>query len=121
MKICFSSTGIDLESELDLRFGRCYYFLIVNTETEEIKAIENEGGISAHGAGVSAAQQVAKEDVDVVVTGNIGPNAMKILEGSDIKIFRGEADTIKSNLEKYKENRIETINSAKSAHFGLGK
>ncbi|MBW2001843.1 MAG: NifB/NifX family molybdenum-iron cluster-binding protein, partial [Deltaproteobacteria bacterium] len=32
MKIAVSSTGTDLNSEIDPRFGRCAYFIIVNTD-----------------------------------------------------------------------------------------
>ena len=42
MKIAISATGTDLESDISTRFGRCHFFLIVDTKTKEVKAIVNE-------------------------------------------------------------------------------
>ena len=35
MKIAISSTGKDLDCQIDPRFGRCQYFIIVDPETME--------------------------------------------------------------------------------------
>ena len=41
MKIAVSSEGTSLDSQVDIRFGRAKYFLIVDSETMEVKPIEN--------------------------------------------------------------------------------
>ena len=41
MKIAVTSTGRTIDSEVDVRFGRSPYFLIVDTDTMEVEAIEN--------------------------------------------------------------------------------
>ena len=73
MKVCISSTGTDLNAVVDQRFGRCQYFLIVDTETMKIETISNESVLSSGGAGIQAAQIVTKQAVNSVITGNIGP------------------------------------------------
>jgi predicted Fe-Mo cluster-binding NifX family protein len=80
MKIGISSTGKDLDAVVDQRFGRCQYFLIVDSETMKLKAISNESTLASGGAGIQAAQIVTKEGVNSVITGNIGPNAFSILQ-----------------------------------------
>ena len=65
MKVCISSTGKDLDANVDQRFGRCQYFIIVETDTMKTKTISNEGTFSSGGAGIQAAQIVTKEEVDV--------------------------------------------------------
>lgn len=120
MKVCFSSIGKDLGSSLDTRFGRCQHFIVVDTETGDYKVVDNDGQISPHGAGISAAQQVIKENVDVIITGNLGPNSMRLLEGSDIQLLRGKNGTIQSNLESFKDDKLEKITEAGPSHFGLG-
>ncbi len=43
VKIAVSSTGPGLEDLVDPRFGRCRYYLIVDPETLEYEAVENQG------------------------------------------------------------------------------
>jgi hypothetical protein len=51
MKIAVSSYGKDLNSQIDPRFGRCAYFLIVNTDDMSFEAFENKGVSLTGGAG----------------------------------------------------------------------
>ena len=120
MKICVTSTGKDLNAGVDQRFGRCQYFLIVDTETMEVKAISNESALSSGGAGIQAAQIVTKEDVSSVITGNIGPNAFQILQAAGIKVFTGAEGTIKNAIECYKKGTLNETGSANvESHSGL--
>lgn len=75
MKIALSTSGENLESLLDLRFGRCKYFYIYDVENKSGYTIENEGLKANEGAGIVASQQLVDENIDVIITGNLGPNA----------------------------------------------
>jgi len=120
MKICVSSTGKDLNAGVDQRFGRCQYFLIVDTETMNVKTISNESALSSGGAGIQAAQIVTKEGVDTVITGNIGPNAFQILQAAGIKVFTGAEGTIEDAIERYKKGNLRETGSANvENHSGL--
>lgn len=120
MKICVSSTGKDLNAGVDQRFGRCQYFLIVDTETMNVKTISNESALSSGGAGIQAAQIVTKEGVDTVITGNIGPNAFQILQAAGIKVFTGAEGTIEDAIERYKKGNLRETGSANvESHSGL--
>lgn len=93
MKIAISSTGENLESEIDAKFGRCPYFLIVEIEDREIKnvkAIENIAAGQRGGAGITSAEIIAKEKVDAVITANLGPRALSIFGQFEIKIYQGQ-------------------------------
>src|SRR6056297_2622559 len=95
MKIAISSTGKDLEAEVDSRFGRCPYFLFVdmNKENNEIKGfevVENEAQNQAGGAGIIAGELVGNREPDVIITKNMGPRAFQIFEKINIKIYRGK-------------------------------
>ena len=59
MKIAVTSTGNTLDSQVDPRFGRAAYFLVVDTETMEFECISNDAVSAAGGAGISAAKTVA--------------------------------------------------------------
>jgi predicted Fe-Mo cluster-binding NifX family protein len=110
VKICLTSKGKNLDSELDSRFGRCQYFIIYDTETKEYRVIENTGISSAHGAGVTAAQQIEESGADVVITGKLGPNALKILTEAKIKGYSGNGTlTLSKNIQLFKKGKLEEI------------
>ena len=54
MKIGISVKGKNKDSLLDKRFGRCEYFQIHDTDTGEIKVLENEAKLASSGAGIAA-------------------------------------------------------------------
>lgn len=119
MKIVISATGKNDNDLLDMRFGRCTYFQIHDTENKEVKIIENKGQASSGGAGIVAAQQIIDEKVDVIITGNLGPNAFEIIEKAGIKTYKCGNVTISSAIDKYKNGELEEIKIAGSAHHGM--
>lgn len=123
MKIAIAASGKDLDSQADSRFGRCPYFLIVDSETEEFEAIENTAGQAFRGAGISAAQMIVNKGVGAVIAGNFGPNAVNVLSSSGIKIFGGVAGiTVKEALEQYKKGELkETTAATTPAGMGVGR
>ena len=121
MKIGVTSTGKDLDSQVDPRFGRCKYFLIVDTDKMNFEAISNESIMTSGGAGIQAAQMIAKTGVRVVLTGNVGPNAFQTLSAAGVKVVTGVDGTVKEAVEKYKKGELKETDSASvNSHFGMG-
>jgi len=122
MKIAISSTGNNLESELDARFGRCNYFLIVEIEDKKIKdfkAIENTAKAQMGGAGITAGEIVAKQKVDAIITVNLGPRAFSVFEQFNIKIYQGEGK-IKKVVQDFLNGNLRELNNANGPqHEGL--
>lgn len=118
MKIAISASGKNAESLLDKRFGRCEYFQVYDTESEEIKLLENKGQDSSGGAGIAASNQLIDENVDVIITGSLGPNAFELIEKSEIKAYKCDEIAIISVLEKYKNGEIEEITMSGPAYHG---
>jgi len=119
MKIAISSTGESLESEVDVRFGRCPYFLFVEIEDKKIKkfkAIENEARKQGGGAGITAAEIVGNEKVEAVITVNIGPRAFDVLGQLGIEIYQGEGK-IKEVIEQFIERKLTKVSSATGPMF----
>jgi predicted Fe-Mo cluster-binding NifX family protein len=122
MKICVSASSDSLDANVDPRFGRCPYFVIVDSETMEFSAISNDSTNAAHGAGIQAAQTVVNRGAKVVITGNIGPNAFNVLSAAGIKLVTGVSGSIRDAVEKYKSGQLqETGNPTVGGHFGMGK
>lgn len=72
MKIAITSEGQTLDAAVDPRFGRCGYFLIIDTDTDKVEALQNPGAQQTGGAGIQAGQLMASRGVEVVLTGNMG-------------------------------------------------
>ena len=121
MKIAISSTGKDLNSQIDPRFGRCQYFVFVDPETMEFEAFENEGLMASGGAGVQAAQLIAQKGAKALITGNLGPNAASAISASGIKVYLVPGGTVKDVIEGYRAGSLQEASGATvPPHFGMG-
>ena len=121
MKIAISATGPSLDADVDPRFGRCQYFIIVDNETMEFEAVGNNNVMASGGAGIATAQMVANKGVQAVLTGNCGPNAYQTLAAAGIDVITGVAGRIRDAIEGYKEGRFQaTSQRSVEAHFGTG-
>jgi len=122
MKICVTSQGADLDAAVDPRFGRCQYFIIVDTDSLEFEAIQNPNIDSMGGAGVQSGQFMANKDVKAVLTGNVGPNAFQTLRAAGIKVFIGASGTVKEAVDKYKKGELKSADDPSvDKKFGMGK
>jgi len=120
-KICVTSQGNTLDSNVDPRFGRCQYFIIVDTDSMEFEAIENSSVSAAGGAGIQSGQLVSAKGVKVVLTGNVGPNAFQTLQAGGLDIIIGVSGSIKEAVEKYKKGELKPTKSPSvDRKFGMG-
>jgi len=121
MKIAITATGTTLDAEVDPRFGRCQYFIIVDPETMEFEAVENSSAMAAGGAGIATGQTIANKGVEIVLTGNCGPNAYQTLAAAGIQVITGVTGKVRDAIEGYKSGRFQAISQATvDAHFGMG-
>lgn len=122
MKVAVTSTLPSLDAELDPRFGRARYLLIVDTRTLEFEPIENPNVAAGGGAGVGTSQVVADRGAEAVLTGNCGPNAFRTLAAAGIKVCAGLTGTVREALEAFKIGELESVAGPSVAgHFGLGR
>ena len=121
MKVAISSTGKDLNAPLDPRFGRCPYFVIVETEDMTFEVLTNDAGAQGGGAGIQAAGQVASKKVDAVMTGNCGPNAVQTLNAAGIQLYSGQTGTVREVVELFKRGGMNPATDANAPpHAGTG-
>jgi predicted Fe-Mo cluster-binding NifX family protein len=121
MKICVTAMAGDLNAQIDPRFGRSQYFVIVDSDTLAFEALPNEAMNAPGGAGIQAAQAMVNKGVDAVISGNMGPNAFQVLSTAGVKIATGAYGTVKEAVELYKSGKLsETSASTVTAHAGMG-
>jgi predicted Fe-Mo cluster-binding NifX family protein len=121
MKIAVSAVEPGLEAEIDLRFGRCRYFTIVDIDTLKCESVENGSSLSSGGAGTSAGQILSGKNVKAVLTGNCGPNAFSVLNSAGIEVYTGISGKVKDAIERYKTGEFQKNTQASVPdHFGSG-
>jgi len=122
MRVCITSTGPSLDSEMDPRFGRCQYFLFVDPQSLEMEALENPNIGASGGAGIQSAQFVANKGVEAIITGQVGPNAFTTLQAAGMKILVGASGKVREVLEKYKKGQLTSFAQGPTvrAHTGMG-
>jgi predicted Fe-Mo cluster-binding NifX family protein len=112
MKVAVSSSAKYLYSRIDQRFGRCAYFLMVETDDMSFEVFDNESAGLSGGAGIQSAQFVISKGAKAVITGNCGPNAVKTLSAAGVTVFLGITGTIKEAVEKYKSGNLVSADKA---------
>jgi len=120
MKIGISSTGKDINSQIDPRFGRCAYFMIIQTDDMSIDVFENEYKSLGGGAGIQSATFLHSKGVKTVLTGNCGPNAMNVFSECDIQVITGQTGLIKDTIEKFKNGELKpSVNPTVNEKAGM--
>ena len=85
----------------------------------DFEAIGNDGMNAAHGAGIVSGQMMSSNDVSVLITGNVGPNAHMTLTAANIKIYSSGDQSVEKAVEQFKAGELDEITSAGPAHGGL--
>jgi predicted Fe-Mo cluster-binding NifX family protein len=110
MKILLTATYPRIELNVDQRFGRGAYFIIVDPETMEWQAYPNPGVGASGGAATLALQFIANHHVSSVISGDFGPNAYNALQaaGIDMYLFGGYA-TVEEAIDGFKAGQLERV------------
>ncbi len=120
MKIAVTSTGPSLDDNVEARFGRCPYFLIIEPETMQYEAIENPNIAIGGGAGIQSAQLMSEKGVTTVLTGNCGPNAFSVFGQAGIQVIVGVSGPIRNAVEQFKADTFSSASGPSVAsHFGV--
>jgi len=123
VKLAISAQGEGLNAQTDQRFGRCPYFVLVDSESGELlESVRNESAGAAGGAGPQSAQLLSHRGVEAVLTGNVGPKAAHALKAGRIKIYTGVEGSVGAAVQKFNENKLIAVSEATtSAHSGMQK
>ncbi|RLG15089.1 MAG: diguanylate cyclase [Candidatus Nanohalarchaeota archaeon] len=123
MKIVVSSSGEDIKSNVDSRFGRCTYFLAVEVEDGKIGNVtceKNNGAIQGQGAGIAATQQVGNMKPDKIITGNLGPNSSRAISGLGIPVYQASGP-VEDAVMALIDGKLAELTDIVPSHFGMNK
>jgi predicted Fe-Mo cluster-binding NifX family protein len=113
MKIAITAQGKGPSNEIDLRFGRARWLIVVDIETGEFQAHDNKVNLNAaQGAGIQTGQNIANLGVEAVITGNVGPNAFQTLSAAGVRIFLAEKQTVQEAIESFKTGNLKEVAQA---------
>lgn len=120
MRIALTSTGRDLQARPSPSFGRCPTLLLVDTETDEVSAVDNPAVDAQSGAGVLAAQLVVDRGARALLTGRVGPRAMKVLAAAGVRVCDfGDLDA-RAALDRFRADELPEITTAAPPLGGRG-
>jgi predicted Fe-Mo cluster-binding NifX family protein len=113
MKIAVTSKGETLDSEVDPRFGRAAFILVVDSESFEFEVLDNSENVNAFkGAGIQAASMVGEKGAQALLTGFCGPNAFKTLKAAGVQVANDISGTVKDAVSAFNSGSVSFADGA---------
>ena len=110
MKILITARTPTMEGEVDPRFGRAAWFVVIDTETGEFRGVDNDQNLNAlQGAGIQAAQHALDQGVEAILTGHCGPKAFRVLSQAGIAVYTGVDGSVAEALERFRSGTLSPI------------
>ena len=120
MKIIVTSDGENMDSSVDQRFGRAWYFILYDTESGEWSAHDNKQNLeAAQGAGIQAGQKVVELGAKAVITGHCGPKAFATLIAGEVEIYQEAAGTVREAIDAFQAGKLKKSEKA-DVEMGFG-
>jgi predicted Fe-Mo cluster-binding NifX family protein len=122
MKIVVPSNGRTLDAPVSPVFGRCPTYVFVDMETMDYEAIDNPAESAPGGAGIQAAQFVVAQGAQAVVGGNVGPNAIDVLQAANVPMYLFAGESVQQAVEAFKRGELKEAKGASVAeHSGMAR
>ena len=113
IKVAITSQGKELSSEIDPRFGRAMWLLLVDTETGVSGAYDNTVNLNmTQVAGIQTCQNIVNLGAEAVITGNVAPSAFKTLGAAGMRIFLAEKQTVAEAMEVFEAGKLKEVEQA---------
>lgn len=121
MRIAIPVDEKKLESSVCPSFGRAPYFLFYNTVTKEEYFLDNSAVASQGGAGVRAAQVIADQGVQALLTPRCGQNAQDVLNKAEVFIYKTTPGNARENIEAFLDEKLAVLNEFHPGFHGHEK
>lgn len=116
MKIAIPVDEKSAQTGVCISFGRTPFFLFYDTETKQSEFFDNSAAASQGGAGIKAAQSLADNRADVLLTPRCGENAANVLKAADIKIYKTAGGSAMENIQAFMDGKLSVL---EEIHAGL--
>lgn len=110
-KVAVTCVGQTTDAPIDPRFGRCQYFVILDINGR-VEAVKNSARGLGNGAGIQAAQEMIDRRVDAIITGDVGPNAYRVLSAAEIDVYVGCRGTVSDAIDRFRRNDLAQASAA---------
>ncbi|KPU43481.1 dinitrogenase iron-molybdenum cofactor [Oxobacter pfennigii] len=120
MKIAIPVDEKDMGTKVCVSFGRTPYFLIYDTETKKSTFLDNSAAASAGGAGIKAAQTIADNEINALLTPRCGENASGLLKDAGIRIFKTINVQAQDNIDDFIAGKLSLLNEIHAGFHGHG-
>ncbi len=109
MKICIPvNENKGKQSPVCDHFGSAPLFAIVDTESGELKMVQNQDQHHAHGMCQPLAS-ISDQKIDAIAVNGIGLGAVRKLMASNIKVHRAGAATVDEVVKAFKAGKLEQV------------
>jgi predicted Fe-Mo cluster-binding NifX family protein len=98
--------GKTLDAKVEPRFSRSPFFVIVNTETGDFKALENPGASAKDAASVKAVKFLIDKGAEAIITGNVGHNAFVMIQDTPIKVYLCGGGTVGEAVADFEKRKL---------------
>ncbi|MBC8509582.1 MAG: NifB/NifX family molybdenum-iron cluster-binding protein [Chloroflexi bacterium] len=112
MKIAISANSNSIDSQFSPRFGRCDFFILIDSETREWEAYPNPAASTRGGAGPKAIQFIADKGAEVIISGRYGPSAFSALEAAGLQAYLAEDGAVNQVFDKFLAGELENTSKA---------
>jgi predicted Fe-Mo cluster-binding NifX family protein len=121
MKIAVTANAKGLDAPTSPFFGRCPWYVLVDTETMQAESLANPALSASGGAGIQAAQYLVAQGVQAIVSGNVGPNAFQVLASAGLPIYLSADGTVRQVVERLNAGDLASASAPTApSHMGLG-
>jgi predicted Fe-Mo cluster-binding NifX family protein len=121
MKIIITVASPTLDSEVDPRFGRGAYLLVVDPDTLDWEAQTNPGVTASGGAGIATTQFVTGQQVDAVISGDFGPNAFQALDAANLPMYVfGSCRTARDVVAQFNAGQLRRVGTLTREEYHAG-
>lgn len=125
MRVAVTCRGASPDYDIDECFGRAYWLLVFDVVNRQWTAIDNGTTRNVrHNAGVLACQNLVEQKVDLLLTGQIGPKALRMLQAAGIAVHVGVAGSAREAVRSWQQHRSAippTANATGNPNCLVGK
>ena len=115
MHVMISSSEPSLDAAVSPVFGRCPYYILIDTDTMAVQMFANPAQNASGGAGIQAAQFIVEKGAQALITGNVGPNAMEVLSAAGVFVYQIASGSVAAALDALIQGQLQPINAATAA------